>query len=114
MRLHTKGQAPKKRVQIARIDVVIDGDDDFAGGGIVAYRAEQRLPDMRLVYFFHLDDANLAHRDAVESDFDDAGNIALIAQKSEIVPLRRHLAHHARFARRHLADDRGKDWILAM
>ena len=39
-------------------------------------------------------------------DFEDAGNIALVAQKAQIVSLRRHLTHDARFARWHLADDR--------
>src|ERR1700746_715594 len=103
MRLHAKSQPPKERGQIAWIYILIDGDDYFASGRIVTHHAVQRLPDMRLVDFLHLDDADLAHSDAVKSNFDDAGNIALIAQKSEIVSLRRHLPHHARLARRHLA-----------
>jgi FKBP-type peptidyl-prolyl cis-trans isomerase 2 len=75
----SKRHGPEQRIQIARIDVFVDGDHHLAGRRIVTDHAVQRLPDMRLVDFFHLDHADLAHRDAVKRDFDDAGNVALIA-----------------------------------
>src|SRR4029434_491444 len=74
----------------------------------------QGLPDISLIDLFHLDDADLADSDAVKSYFDNAWNVALISQESEIISLRRHLTHHARFAGRHLADDGGKNGILSM
>ena len=40
---------------------------------------------MGLIDLFHLDDADLADSDAVKSYFDNAWNIALISQESEII-----------------------------
>src|SRR4030095_1705521 len=74
----------------------------------------QSLPDMGLIDLFHLDHANLPHGDAVKGHLDDARDVTLISEKPQIVPFRCHLAHHARFAGRHLADDGGKDWILSV
>ena len=114
MRLHAKGHRPEERIKIARIDILVDGDHHLAGRRIISDHAMQRLPDMRLVDLFHFDYANLPHGDAVKSDFDNAGNIALISKESQIISLRRNLAHDARLARRHLADDRRQDRVLTV
>src|SRR6185295_12663415 len=111
MRLHAEGHRPKQRIEIAWIDVVVHRNHHLPGGGIVADHTMERLPDVRLVDSFHPDNANLAHRDAVKGYLENAGNIALIFKKPEIISLGSNLAHHARFARRHLADDRGENRI---
>src|SRR5438046_8669663 len=81
---------------------------------MVADHAVQRLPYMRLIDFLHSNDANLAHRDAMKSHFDDSWNIALVSQKSKVVAFSRNLPHHARLAGRHLPDDRGNDRLRSV
>src|SRR5262245_21567204 len=69
---------------------------------------------MSWIDLLHLDDADLAHGDAVKSNLDDTWNVALVSQKSKIISFRRHLPHHTRFTGRHLANDRRKDWISSV
>ena len=67
---------------------------------------------MGLIDLFHFDHADLADGDAVKGDLDDPWDVTLVPQESEIVSFSRHLTHDARFAGRHLADDRGEDRIF--
>src|SRR5262249_43334139 len=69
---------------------------------------------MSWIDLFHLDDADLTHGDAMKNHLDDARDVALVPQEAEIISFRRYLAHHARFAGRHLAYDRREDRVFSV
>src|SRR5262245_53901720 len=69
---------------------------------------------MSRIDLFHLDDADLTYSDAMKNYLNDAGDVALVPQESEIISFRRHLPHHARFAGRHLAYNRREDGIFSV
>ena len=106
---------PQQRVGVGRVDVVVDGDDELAGGAVQHRRAIHRAPDFRGRHVALADQRDdladvgqrLVHRHPL-----DALDAERVAQEVEEQRLHADQLDQARFRRRHLRDDRGQDGVL--
>ena len=111
-RIGAIGERPEHRVGIFRIDVLAHRDDVFADIGLQACGAMKCAPDFRArhpsreLQKHHLAQVGqrLVHHHAAHAL--DRQRVAQIRQITRLVG---DALHHARFARRHLAQDRGID-----
>ena len=91
---------PEQRIGIVGIDVVVDGDDVFAGGAMQRGRAVQRAPDLRRRHaaLQHQHDhlAQIGQR-LVHRDLAHAADAERVAQMRRQHRLQRHALHQARF-----------------
>ncbi len=56
VRFHAVAHGPEHRGFVGRIDIFVDGDDDFADARVKRAGGVERAPDFRFVGPAHLDD----------------------------------------------------------
>ena len=105
------GERPQHRVGVGRVDVLTHRDADLAAVRAQGRSAVQRTPHLgarRAVRELHEDHRPHVAQRLVQAHRAHALDAEVIAQVGKEHRLVRDLLDHARFARRHLADDRAE------
>ena len=114
VRLHAIAHGPEHRGLIRRVDVLVDGDNDFPDAGVERRRGVERTPHLGLLGALHLHDDELVGigQGLVHLHPDDAGDAAVVPQVHQHEPVVADLADDRRLAWGDLAEPGDVDGVF--